>query len=333
MKAKNIYILILFVGLISFACSDLNDDIILPTKIGIHGPNALVIESPYFHGKILGENKLDGCRQCHASNLAGGTAQVSCINCHPSLTIHNKDVNNPTSQSFHGKYVASKNWNLNECQRCHGVNYSGGNSSPTCNRCHVNEGGPEACNTCHGDFTKSNLIAPPKALNNSISTSDPGVGAHTLHLAQIKIAPANVKCEECHVVPKTFREDGHIDSNPKAEVIFKGQPTNSKYDFNTFKCSNTYCHGNFEFTKSSSKYNFVYTSDKITGNNFSPQWNKVDGTQAACGTCHGLPPNGHQAANLNACSTCHIGVVDNTGKIIDNLKHMNGKKNVFGEEY
>ncbi|MDF1611723.1 CxxxxCH/CxxCH domain c-type cytochrome [Stygiobacter electus] len=333
MKAKNIYILILFVGLIFSSCSELKDDITIPTKIGIHGTEALVIQSPSFHGKILGENKLDGCRQCHASNLAGGIAQVSCINCHPSLTIHNKQINDPTSQNFHGKYVASKNWNMNECQKCHGEFYAGGTSSPTCYTCHKDGAGPEACNTCHGDFTKANLIAPPRALNNATATTDPGVGAHSLHLTQIKIAPANVKCEECHTIPKTFRSEGHIDSTPKAEVIFKGQPANSKYDFTTFKCSNTYCHGNFEFSKSTSNYSFIYTDDKIIGNNFSPQWNKVDGTQAACGTCHGLPPTGHQAESLTACSTCHTGVVDDTGKIIDPSKHMNGKKNVFGEEF
>lgn len=331
MRSMKINLIVLFVGLISFACSDLNNDLTLPTKIGIHGPNVLVVESPTFHGKILTDKKLDGCRQCHAANLNGGTAQVSCLNCHPSLSIHNQSINDPTSQNFHGRYIASKNWNLNECKKCHGEYYAGGSSSPTCFTCHTV--GPEACNTCHGDFTKPSLTAPPRALNNAIATTDPGVGAHTLHLTNIKIAPKNVACEECHTVPKTFSEAGHIDSNPKAEVIFKDSNKNGSYNFTTNTCANTYCHGNFEFSKSSSKYSFIYTSDKIVGNNFSPKWNKVDGTQAACGTCHGLPPTGHQAQNLNQCSTCHSGVVDNTGKIIDPTKHLNGKINVFNVEY
>lgn len=333
MRTKTFYILVIIVGFIISSCSDLKDDLTLPTKIGVHGPNALITQSPSFHGKILGESKLDGCRQCHAANLDGGTAQVSCLNCHPALSIHNKSINDFSSPNFHGKYIASKNWNMTECQKCHGEYYAGGLSSPTCYNCHKDAGGPEACNTCHGDFTKTNLVAPPRALNNAVSTTDPGVGAHTLHLTQIKIAPQNVKCSECHIVPTNFRSPGHIDSSPKAEVIFKNQPASSKYDFTTFKCSNTYCHGNFEFTKASAKYSFVYTADKITGNNFSPQWNKVDGTQAACGTCHGLPPTGHQTQSLSACSTCHTGVVDSKGNIIDNKKHMNGKINVFGEEY
>lgn len=333
MKSKNIYILFFIVGLLSISCSKLNDDIVTPTKIGIHGPNALSVQSSTFHGKILGENKLDGCRQCHASNLTGGTAQVSCLDCHPSLSIHNKQINDFTSQNFHGKYIASKNWNMTECQKCHGEFYAGGSSSPTCYTCHKDAGGPEACNTCHGDFTKTSQVAPPRALNNAISTTDPGVGAHTLHLAQIKIAPKNVECNECHSIPTNFRSAGHIDSSPKAEVIFKGQPSNANYNFNNYKCANTYCHGNFEFKKTTSKYPFVYTEDKIEGNNYSPIWNKVDGTQAACGTCHGLPPKGHQASSLTACATCHTGVVDNRGNIVDPSKHINGKTNVFGFEY
>ncbi len=68
----------------------------------------------------------------------------------------------------------------------------------------------------------------------------------------------------------------------------------------------------------------------MVGNNFSAKWNQVDGSQAECGSCHGLPPTGHQASTLTACVNCHIGVVDNQGNIIDKTKHINGVKNVFG---
>jgi hypothetical protein len=56
----------------------------------------------------------------------------------------------------------------------------------------------------------------------------------------------------------------------------------------------------------------------------------VDGTQATCGSCHNLPPIGHVEANITACSTCHQGIVDSDGNIIDTDKHINGEKNVFG---
>ncbi|MDP4196679.1 MAG: hypothetical protein Q8940_16615, partial [Bacteroidota bacterium] len=72
------------------------------------------------------------------------------------------------------------------------------------------------------------------------------------------------------------------------------------------------------------------------GANFSPKWTQVDGSQAACGTCHGLPPKGHIGYPNNlpvtACgnSGCHSGVVDINGNIIDKNKHINGAINVRG---
>ena len=37
-----------------------------------------------------------------------------------------------------------------------------------------------------------------------------------------------------------------------------------------------------------------------------------------------------QAIYANTCVNCHAGVVDNQGNIIDQTKHINGVKNVFG---
>jgi len=78
----------------------------------------------------------------------------------------------------------------------------------------------------------------------------------------------------------------------------------------------------------------------MSGSNFSPVWN-AGGQQAACGTCHGsvtsqgpsIVPKGHNFSEIIGCAGCHTGVVDNTGKIIDKTKHINGKINVFGLEY
>ncbi len=56
----------------------------------------------------------------------------------------------------------------------------------------------------------------------------------------------------------------------------------------------------------------------------------MDGTQAKCGTCHGLPPTGHIAAPITSCYLCHQGVVDEMGNIIDKDKHINGYKSARG---
>ena len=265
MRSIKIYLLFLItVGLFSVACSQLQNDIVVPTKIGTHGTEVLTKTSASFHGKILildssGDN-FKGCRQCHSSDLSGGTAKVSCASadCHPAITIHSVNITqimDPASQNFHGKYIANLNYNMKGCTTCHGANYAGGVSSPSCNSCHKNSGGPEACNTCHGDFTNPSLIAPPRSLSNAIVTTDPSVGAHTIHLSGLTTAN-NVACNECHIVPASIYASGHFDNTPKAEVIF-GSFTNSgvskaSYNFSTNTCSNTYCHGNFEFSKAQS---------------------------------------------------------------------------------
>jgi predicted CxxxxCH...CXXCH cytochrome family protein len=350
MRSIKIYLLLLItLGLLSVACSELQNDLVVPTKVGTHGTEALTKSSASFHGKILikdvSGDDLKGCRQCHASDLSGGTAKVSCASadCHPSITMHAAsliDIKNPASSNFHGKYIANLNYNMRDCAKCHGANYAGGISSPTCNSCHKNSGGPEACNTCHGDFSNPSLLAPPKALNNATVTTDPGVGAHRVHLTSLTTMP-NVECNECHIVPSSLYAAGHLDNTVKAELTF-GSFTNSgiskaSYNSASNTCTNTYCHGNFQFSKSNSSYQFAYTSDKMTGSNYSPKWTKVDGTEGKCGSCHGLPPAGHQPAELKACSTCHPGIVKEvivnkvlTLEIADKSKHINGKINVFG---
>lgn len=316
-----------------FSCSDIQEEITPPSKVSIHGSDVMKKTSSEFHGRKLMDGKMESCKLCHASDYSGGTAQTSCRTCHSSITVHTTDIMNFSSSKFHGKFIAGINWDMSKCTQCHGDTYAGGIVSPSCKTCHDQAAGPEACNTCHGDFTKPTSVAPPRALNYAVSTEDPGVGAHQLHLINVEIG-SNVLCNECHHVPGGFKSAGHIDDSPKAEVIFGSFTSqggaNPVYNFSDNKCSNTYCHGNFKFAKANSEYPFIYTEEFMIGNNYSPKWNKVDGTEAKCGTCHGLPPTGHQEAELRSCATCHTGVVDERGNIIDNTKHINGQINVFG---
>ncbi|MER3525173.1 MAG: hypothetical protein C4326_14280 [Ignavibacteria bacterium] len=105
---------------------------------------------------------------------------------------------------------------------------------------------------------------------------------------------------------------------------------NPAYDANTLSCASTYCHGNFK-----------------NGNpNLVPTWTDTTGAAMACGTCHGdvtkptlaekaLPKTSAQGGthpNSLACSSCHADVVDANARIINPVKHVNGKLNVFGFE-
>lgn len=264
-----------------------------------------------------------------------------------TISLHKEGVTNPASPNFHGKLVEQNNWDLKYCQQCHAINYTGGTAKTSCLSCHRQPGGPGACNTCHGDFSNPFSIAPPRDLKGGISDTSRGVGAHTKHLGGNSIGSV-VECSVCHIVPRGYSDVGHIDGSPSAEIIFSGLAiknvtgNNPVYNFEQISCSNTYCHGNFSFTKSESPYQFAYTQSAMVGNNSSPIWNVVNGTYLRCNSCHGKSesdpsPIGHINSSLNdlnnnPCANCHPGVVDYQGNIIDKNKHINGKINVFNIE-
>ena len=233
-----------------------------------------------------------------------------------AIKIHPSDWVQVGSENSHGKFIRKTSWNLDQCKQCHGSNYNGGISKSSCYTCHSAPGGPEACNTCHGNLLNS---APPRDLSNNFSTSSPGVGAHQAHVVGGKLS-LGFDCNECHVKPSNLKSPGHLpvssdDTTPnKAEVIF--QPLslsrnstpigigdslvpNPNYNYEQLTCSNTYCHG--------------YFRNGNLGN--TPKWNVVDGTQSACGTCHGLPPGGnHPGVSSTSCaSSCHNDVVELSG--------------------
>ncbi|MGO9482246.1 MAG: CxxxxCH/CxxCH domain c-type cytochrome [Candidatus Kryptoniota bacterium] len=190
-----------------------------------------------------------------------------------------------------------------------------------------------SCNSCHGSSLNA---APPSDLSGNTSTSDPEVGAHQIHLSGSSFAEA-VTCSSCHIVPQSVGPGIHPDGPGAATLIFfsgvavtqTNTPGGYNYDsimvpivptptFNdiTFQCSNTYCHGNFK-----------------GGNNFSPNWTILDGSQDSCGSCHGLPPNDatHQGKGitLQTCYYCHSPMIGQDGTILDNSMHVTGKLELF----
>ena len=254
----------------------------------------------------------------------------------PAVTTHKSGITIPDSINFHGNLVRSNGWNMNTCIQCHASDYSGGIAEASCLNCHTNTGGPEACNTCHGDFNDITRIAPPRDINKNNVTDSAGVGAHVKHLYDNQLG-SMILCSTCHQVPQEVYYMGHVDSYLPAEVIFGNLAnhniaTNPVYNFESASCSDVYCHGNWEFLRDSSSNPWIYTDSIMVGNAYAPKWNKVDGTEAVCGSCHLLPPTGHQNAgndpNATTCASCHPGVVDVNGNIIDQTKHINGMKNV-----
>jgi predicted CxxxxCH...CXXCH cytochrome family protein len=342
--------LLLAVASLLTSCSDLKSS--LPaastSELKVHDEGWNTSTSPNFHGKVLAQAdfKLDDCATCHSKQFTGGVSGVSCYQCH-QVYPH---AANFASTSGHPQFIAGHSYSLTDCQKCHGTDYAGsGDTRLSCTNagCHVDATNapktPEACNTCHGTFTGAAndlaSAAPPRGLGGETQTSSRAVGAHQAHVKSGALADA-MQCQECHTVPTQLTSSGHLGTLP-AEVMFNGTlgrlatggtVPNPAYSSTSLKCSNTYCHGNWKLQKATSTNAFIFTEATMEGNNASPAW--TGGTaEVACGSCHGIPPKGHLAVPLSTCGTCHDGVASPEGTILDTKKHMNGKINVFAQEY
>lgn len=345
---------ILVVGAVVFlvvaagGCSELNSD--LPPASGemgdIHPDDWINVSSPGFHGAYLQSKnwQVQECARCHGALYDGGSSGVSCYSCHNSYP---HDPVFTSSAGYHPGYLRANLYPLQACQQCHGTTYQGGtrvNVSCMQSGCHVDGSGtpksPEACNTCHGVFSAAASdalsAAPPKSVAGGTSTSDPRVGAHQSHLAAD--LGKRVKCQECHTVPATWNQSGHITADLRAEVMFNDTLASLRtdggavvpspsYNATTYQCSSVYCHGTFENGNAAN----------------APTWNGTN--QAACGTCHGTltspwPTTGGHAA-INDCNFCHTtgGIpvasynsASGTWSIVDTSRHVNGKLSLFGTE-
>jgi len=307
-----------------------------PTLTSVHPEGWLDKTSKDFHGKLVEESKTapESCQSCHGKSYEGGSAKVSCYDaqCHASYP-HPEGFADSTSGNFHQNYIRSTaNWNITQCQDCHGVNYAGeGNPDKNCLTCHTQADGPEACNTCHGG---SQNPGPPFDLHGHTATTFIGVGAHQSHLTDTTLTTAFERdCYLCHKKPLIYAATGHVDNAPPpADIDFALIASDSgrvtpHWDHASASCSNIYCHGNFKLLRDSSSFTFGYADSVISGNNVTMKWTDVGSGQAACGTCHGLPPTGH--VESTACNVCHPRVVDSDMKIINKKLHINGHADIF----
>jgi predicted CxxxxCH...CXXCH cytochrome family protein len=112
-----------------------------------------------------------------------------------------------------------------------------------------------------------------------------------------------------------------------ARTASGGQTPAPAYDHQTGKCANTFCHGAWQLQRSASPNPGVYTAAVMEGARYAPAWNG-GAAEAACGTCHGLPPKGHIDVPITSCAGCHGDVTDERGAIFNKAKHMNGKINL-----
>jgi predicted CxxxxCH...CXXCH cytochrome family protein len=222
------------------------------------------------------------------------TLSAPCDGGNCTAQIHAPGILDPSSPNFHVNLLRENNWGFALCASCHGADFSGGSAGVSCLSCHP--AGPTACVTCHGSGPTSN--------------------AHPAHATN---ATSRVTCNDCHIVPTAWNDDGHILHDgvaitTPAKVTFGTRanytlaPTDraGPATFDGTSCSEVYCHGAVLHDGGG-----TYTT---------PQWTDTT-APGGCTLCHGNPPPTPSHAR-NDCSTCHPLTVDTSGNIIGS--HIDG---------
>jgi predicted CxxxxCH...CXXCH cytochrome family protein len=252
---------------------------------------------------------------CHGSAALGGSnptpvwtqvdgSQAACGACHglppPASTGHP-----PSSGAA-------------DCARCHPATVTSGGAIDVAGGKHVNgevETANLTCTTCHGDpLRAANAAAPPRGTQGETSTAARAVGAHDAHLRDSAVRAA-IACAECHAVPSE-----PVHANGRADLVFGALASaggqTPVWNAGAETCSSTWCHGR----------------SGLGGGNVAPRWTRVDGSQAACGACHGLPPptsSGHPelaSGALELCVNCHRDTMRADGTLdLARGAHLNGR--------
>lgn len=117
-------------------------------------------------------------------------------------------------------------------------------------------------------------------------------GAHLRHLTAGALG-GPFACSDCHAVPAAVAAAaGHRDG--QVDLAFSARAGGATAQWNAAQqtCA-VACHGTA-----------------------APVWTRTDGTQAQCGSCHGLPPGaGHPPSDAGGCRACHPATVRSDGTI------------------
>ncbi len=245
---------------------------------------------------------------CHGATLGGGSNKV------PQWTA--VDGSQAACGTCHGVPPPPPHPQNPDCQSCHPQTMDGAGGIDVAGGMHINgvvEVGLMTCSSCHGSPDNN---APPQSTEGDSATSNVGVGAHQSHLRDGSIRQA-IACEQCHVVPTSIEAPGHLDTPLPAELTWGDLATTADasptWDSAGATCAETYCHG----------------ATLSGGTNKTPDWTVIDGSQAACGTCHGAPPPWPHPSSGD-CASCHPQTMDGSAIDVAGGFHINGVVEVTG---
>jgi predicted CxxxxCH...CXXCH cytochrome family protein len=164
---------------------------------------------------------------------------------------------------------------------------------------------------CHGGELSN---APPTSLSGATETTAVGIGAHQAHLDPASTWHRPIACADCHRVPEEVSSPGHVDDGDRTAELTFGMIAGPGAAWNGTTCT-TACHG----------------SAAYGGTAPTPQWTRVDGTQATCGSCHGTPPPAPHPTDTN-CAACHPTMEEGALAFRDPASHINGVVDVVGSD-
>jgi predicted CxxxxCH...CXXCH cytochrome family protein len=171
---------------------------------------------------------------------------------------------------------------------------------------------------CAGCHSGPGQTPPFRDPTGSVDPSRVAVGAHDAHLHPNLTAP--IACAECHTTPRAIGDPGHLEDSlgdVRFGTLARTGGASPAYAAPTDAspsptCSSVYCHGAFPGGNGANVLRWVGPAD-----------------QAACGTCHDLPPQTGRHANhvgrsfggeAITCNTCHGAFTA--------AAHVNGVRNV-----
>lgn len=234
-------------------------------------------------------------------------------------------------------------------RRCTGTCHDRGGSTPTprwivgagldCGSCHLSPPRDHyagTCDRCHAEAAPDgrSLIPGPLHADGIVEIGDGtgGCGAchghgtdatpqTPSHLAHASPTLASTfACSECHHVPGTVVEEGHLDHSEGAEVIF-GALAHARGSAPTIDASRTCdgvaCHG----------------AGLGEGSFTTPTWDATDHQARACGACHGTPPPPPHADSTDCGNVaCHGAIVGPGPSIteVGRALHVNGRADLGG---
>jgi predicted CxxxxCH...CXXCH cytochrome family protein len=170
-------------------------------------------------------------------------------------------------------------------------------------------GEAEQCARCHGS---AESFAPPPSVAGVTTAAERPVGAHGAHANPGPVARRGLPCSECHVVPRTVNDEGHL---ARDLVVFgplaSAGGARPAFDRGAGTCANVYCHG-VTLRAPSNPGPLAWTFQQAAG-------------AERCAFCHGFPPPPPHVSGVVECAPCHSDSVQRGNVILPDGLHLDGK--------